>query len=466
MQGRGRLSRNKIPFLTWSPQASLFTAVWANGSAYLDAVALLTAVRAFPAHRGLLVGILKSCFGLSASVLTEVYATFFQPDVTSFLLFLAIALPGTAALSSLALRLPPPGRENGGGDPNVPRRLGVLYALTTALAITLIGTSIAVSQNLLGGGARYAASGVVAALLLALLTFPLWQRALSVTAPGDKPRSPGSELLLASSTPGPGRDDDDDDSVSQGSGQDATLPKALLTFDYWLIFVICALGMGAGLTAINNVAQVYHALRDTAATAASGAGDDGAEVYVSVLSGCNCVGRMAAGAISDLLRRRASRPMFLVASCAAMGVGMLGLATTGIRGLLPFCVVTGLAYGSFWALLPTLVSELYGLTHFGALYSFQAFAPSLGSVLLSEQLTSRLYERHVLAGSSNCYGRQCFHLAFLLLAAGCALAVALSLLLWARTRRRFSDTTALVADDFRTEKEGRVESPPSPGVVL
>lgn len=441
--------------------------MWANGSAYLDAVALLTAVRAFPAHRGLLVGILKSCFGLSASVLTEIYATFFQPDVTPFLLFLAIALPGTAALSATALRLPRPGRENGGDDPTVPRRLGVLYALTALLATTLIGTSIAVNQGLLGPGARYAASGVVAALLAALLAFPLWQQALPISAEPSGPRGPGSELLLASASPPAPKGEGEGESEGEGEqDQGATLPAALLTADYWLIFVVCALGMGAGLTAINNVAQVYHALKDTAATAAAtGSGDAGAEVYVSVLSACNCVGRMAAGAVSDLLRRHVSRPMFLVASCAAMGAGMLGLASTGIHGLLPFCVVTGLAYGSFWALLPTLVSELYGLAHFGALYAFQAFAPSVGSVLLSAQLTSRLYERHVLPGSANCYGRQCFRLAFLLLAAGCAAAVALSLLLWARTRRRFAGT-ALVGDDSGAGKGEPVGAPSARGKAL
>ena len=53
-----------------------FMLAW-HGGAWFDCAAVTTAVKLFPANRGLIVGLVKSFFGLSASVLAQSYQTFF-----------------------------------------------------------------------------------------------------------------------------------------------------------------------------------------------------------------------------------------------------------------------------------------------------------------------------------------------------------------------------------------------------
>ena len=61
---------------------------------------MTTNIRNFPAHRGTVVGILKTCVGLSAGVYGLIYSGFISPYAQHYLLFLAIA-PAVASLPAL-----------------------------------------------------------------------------------------------------------------------------------------------------------------------------------------------------------------------------------------------------------------------------------------------------------------------------------------------------------------------------
>ena len=78
-----------------------------HGAGWLDTAAVSTAVRAFPRDRGLVVGLLKSFFGLSASLLTISYSSLFRPDAVAFLLFLTAIVPGVSVLAAALLRVVP-----------------------------------------------------------------------------------------------------------------------------------------------------------------------------------------------------------------------------------------------------------------------------------------------------------------------------------------------------------------------
>ena len=68
------------------------------GSGWFDTLALCTAAHNFPFDKGLALGLTKSLYGLSASLLTTAYENLFVPsDVTRFLGFLAILVPAVGA---------------------------------------------------------------------------------------------------------------------------------------------------------------------------------------------------------------------------------------------------------------------------------------------------------------------------------------------------------------------------------
>lgn len=87
----------------------IFMFIAGNGSAAAYTSALANNVNKFPIrHRGAVVGLLVSLFGLSAAIFTQVYTWIFQENVEPFILFFAICLPLLGFLGVIFLYPPPP----------------------------------------------------------------------------------------------------------------------------------------------------------------------------------------------------------------------------------------------------------------------------------------------------------------------------------------------------------------------
>jgi hypothetical protein len=71
-------------------------------------------------------------------------------------------------------------------------------------------------------------------------------------------------------------------------GEDFKIREALIKADFWLLWVVSFLGVGAGVTVLNNLAQIGVAfgLEDTT-------------LLLTLFSFCNFVGRIGSGAISE-----------------------------------------------------------------------------------------------------------------------------------------------------------------------
>ena len=105
-----------------------------------------------------------------------------------------------------------------------------------------------------------------------------------------------------------------------------------------------------------------------------GATSNDAAVYVALLSVANCFGRLIVGGSSRQLEHIVPRPLILLVTTFIMGLSMLYLAFSSLPMLYFGCVITGLAYGSYWALLPSITSDLFGHSSMGANYNFLSFA--------------------------------------------------------------------------------------------
>jgi hypothetical protein len=75
-------------------------------------------------------------------------------------------------------------------------------------------------------------------------------------------------------------------------GEDFTLTQALVEADFCLMFLSIILGCGSGLTMINNMGQICQSL-----------GDNNVNVYVSVISISNFLGRVGGGYFSEVIVR-------------------------------------------------------------------------------------------------------------------------------------------------------------------
>ncbi|TAQ90999.1 hypothetical protein B7494_g598 [Chlorociboria aeruginascens] len=101
-------------------------------------------------------------------------------------------------------------------------------------------------------------------------------------------------------------------------------------------------------------------------------------LHVSVLSICNCTGRILSGFGSDLISKtlRASRLWCLVlASLIFLLAQLLALSIQNPHFLFFCSSLTGLAYGFLFGCFPSLVVEAFGIHGLSTNWGFMTFAP-------------------------------------------------------------------------------------------
>eukprot|EP00667_Euglena_gracilis_P010020 EG_transcript_10194 len=384
---------------------------------WYDTSNVITNVHNFPAHRGVVIGMCKAFNGLGAGMFAQVYLGFFKPNSQAFLLLvpffaLAVALGGTLLVN----RVPPSSAPAGGEG----RYFGLLYGGTLLLAAYLAGTALA--QELLQvspAGSRGITLGMLA-LLLGFWAIPV------LAGRGRAPAEGEAARIQVKGAEAP--------AVVQES---YTLSRALRELDIWLLFLSFFLVTGVGLMLINNAAQLAAALAPPTAAGARAA--DTRSVLVSLLAVGSTLGRLGCGALSERLLHRVPRTCFFTALAAVHGLAQLWLAQGHPQQLFGGCLLAGLCYGGYWALMPAICADIFGVHHLGAIYNFIHFAPSTGALVLSTLVAGRLYDQEARRQGSGttCHGPACYHDAFLINAAACLVAFVAAAWLQERTRFRY-----------------------------
>ncbi|KAL3015529.1 hypothetical protein AAZX31_06G161700 [Glycine max] len=224
-------------------------------------------------------------------------------------------------------------------------------------------------------------------------------------------------------------------------GEDFTLSQAMAKADFWVMFFSLVMGCGSGLTIINNMGQICQSL-----------GDNNVNVYVSVISISNFLGRVGGGYFSEVIVRSFGYPR--LAALAVIQAGMsLGLCyyVFGLAGqVYAVAISNGFGYGAHWSIALAAASELFGLKNFGTLYNFLTMASPAGSLFLSGFVASTIYDYYaeqqvkhrMLTGNNNdlllCEGNICFSITFGILAVVCLCAASLSLIVAHRTRKFYA----------------------------
>lgn len=310
--------------------------------------------------------------------------------------------------------------------------------------------------------------------------------------------------------------------------------QCLSSPEFWLLFACCVAGMGSGLVLTNNLAQYWlslggapdghtiflrqvalragvffcflwrgvqdlgqegvarHATRAGQVRQKTGADNTALIVDLphrsaplrslrSLFSITNTAGRMAMGWLPESMLHAfgTPRPVFLVVAALACAGTCLGLALATAPPLLyPLSMAMGFCFGSFWSLMPSLASELFGLPvgvaarapvrhacsfcrpaqhalpwrphpcrlppppsqNFASNYTLLQLAPAIGSFGLSLALVSFFYQRALTrhgGGGSTCIGADCFRPTWATLATLGLLGSAAALALFLRTRKAY-----------------------------
>ncbi|KAJ3677261.1 hypothetical protein LUZ60_002985 [Juncus effusus] len=185
-------------------------------------------------------------------------------------------------------------------------------------------------------------------------------------------------------------------------------------------------GVGSGVTALNNLAQIGYA-----------AGVNDTTVLLCLFSLGNFFGRLGGGAVSEHLvkSRMLPRPVLMTCTQIIMVISFLFLSLALDRSLYISTGFLGICYGVQYSVMIPTVSELFGLKNFGLFYNFMSLGNPIGAFLFSGLLAGYLYDKEMgKQVGTTCLGQECFRVTFLILGGLCAFGAFLSVILSVRIR--------------------------------
>ncbi|XP_062078235.1 protein NUCLEAR FUSION DEFECTIVE 4-like [Humulus lupulus] len=436
-----------------------------NSSAWLTTAVLVTNMRNFPVNRGTVAGILKGYGGLSGAVFTEIYSVLLRNSSSDLLLFLAIGVPVLCFIMMYFVRPCTPASGDDSAEhghflfAQIASFVLGLYLLSTTILDDMLNLSSPISKSIVV---------VMVILIMAPLAIPI--KMTLYPSPASKSgtlnqKVGSSESLIhaegnadkveplltpaSSATNQESSYDDDDESevamllaVGEGAikrkrrprrGDDFTFTEAIVKADFWLLFFVYFVGVGSGVTVLNNLAQIGSAqgLPDTT-------------ILLSLFSFGNFLGRLGGGVVSEYFVRLKTLPrtVWMTVTQTTMIINYL-LFSSAIKGTLyPATALLGICYGvQFSVMIPT-VSELFGLRNFGLFFNFMSLGNPLGALLFSGLLAGYIYDneaakQHGLHRSDPtvaCLGPNCFRLTFYALATVCGIGVIISIVLTRRIK--------------------------------
>ncbi|CAK7356970.1 unnamed protein product [Dovyalis caffra] len=426
-----------------------------NSTTWFGTAVLVTNMRNFPFSRGTVSGILKGYGGIAAAVYTVIYKLVLKDSDSKLLILLTLGIPILCLAMMYFIRpcTPASGEDSSEHVHFVFSQVASVLLALYLLVITIISDVVSLSDTV-----AYILVSIMIIILMSPLAIPV-----KMTLFPAKPRRRGpptdssdhlvqkegestltDSLLTPSSSANyldsfyENEDALDADillAVGEGAvkkkrrprrGDDFKFREALIKADFWLLWVVNFLGVGAGITVLNNLAQIGSAfgLEDTT-------------LLLTLFSFCNFLGRLGSGTISEhfVRSKMIPRTLWMTFALMVMLITFILFAWVPIGILYAAIPLLGICYGILYAIMVPTVSELFGLKHFGLIYSFMGLGNPIGALLFSGMLAGYEYDEEAAKqGSSTCVGLNCFKVTFLFLAGICGLGSILSIILTVRLR--------------------------------
>ncbi|KAJ8899826.1 hypothetical protein K2173_019529 [Erythroxylum novogranatense] len=448
---------------TW--QMCLYMCLATNAASYPNTGALVTSVKNFPESRGSVIGLLKGLIGLSGAILTQIYHAFYGNDSKALILLIAW-LPTVVPLLFLpAIRIMKIARHE--------KELDVFYNfLYLALGLAGFLMAIIILQNKYKfTRTEYIGSSVFVLFLLFLPLAIVLKEEVNIWKIKKQSLGDSSQIQVVAETP-PLR------SVAEAKfdplccfrnifrhperGEDYTILQAIFSIDMLIIFISTTCGVGGALAAIDNLGQIADSL---------GYQKHSIATFISLMSIWNFLGRVLAGFASEivLIKYKFSRPLVLTFVILFSCTGHILIAFGVPNSLYLSSIIIGFCLGAQLPLVSAIISEVFGLKHFSALYSVGSVSSPVGSYIFNVKVAGHLYDKEALKQMKasgltrqtrkelSCIGVYCFRKAFILITATTFLGFLVSIILVHRTRKFYKSD---IYKKFRDEATARGQRSP------
>ncbi|KAL9333213.1 hypothetical protein Peur_073352 [Populus x canadensis] len=446
------VSRRIQPLSYW--QMCIFLCLGGNSTTWMNTAVLVTCIRNFRRNRGPVSGILKGYVGLSTAIFTDLCAALFADDPAKFLIMLAV-IPFAVCLTAIVFLRETPPAATIEEEKEESKYFNLFNVVAVIVAVYLLAYSFIPNPS-------HVLSLVFSLILLVLLASPLAVPAHAFINSWNLNRFKNQEDVERQIQEPLLREDKTQEKIQEKPaeeaakavvertraaeeekavevvkrrpviGEDHTVFEAMLTVDFWILFLSFLCGVGTGLAVMNNMGQIGLAL-----------GYADVSLFVSMTSIWGFFGRIISGTVSEYYIKKAGtpRPLWNAASQILMAVGYILMAVALPGSLYIGSIVVGVCYGVRLAVSVPTASELFGLKYFGLIYNILILNLPLGSFLFSGLLAGLLYDAQATptpGGGNTCVGAHCYRLVFIIMAVACVIGFGLDVLLGMRTKKIYT----------------------------
>jgi len=226
---------------------------------------------------------------------------------------------------------------------------------------------------------------------------------------------------------------------------DLNLLKVIFKIEFWIIFLAFACTIGSGITTVNNLSNIVISRSGVPKNPTQHLTKDHIPHYseinalVIMFSIFNTLGRMGMGVAADKLRLKVSRELMFVIASLTMTIVQIYLAFSTVTMMYAGVVALGISYGGLFCIVPIIISERYGLQHFGANWGLMGVAPAIGALCIATYLAGGLADKFkedaqicIIESSTQtacqCLGNECYEYTYLITTGVCAFSTILGIL--------------------------------------
>ncbi|CAL8998857.1 unnamed protein product [Prunus brigantina] len=414
------------------------TVLAGNSICWINTVCYVVSIRNFPCHQQIAVGITTSYQGLSAKIYTDIVGAAFssspQGKAKAYLLLNALLPLGVGVVVAPLVR-----------NINVmerPRNMKAgfisMFLITIATGIYAVISSLGSISSGLTPLQNVIGTGV---FLLAPLGIPIvekmrenlsrkWnlnreRRVYSFTM--EENNNGIGSLEIGAVKEG---EELDGRQVHEPCVREEIGVKLMVTrLDFWLYFFVYFFSATLGLVFLNNLGQI-----------AESRGSSRTSSLVSLSSSFGFFGRLMPSLLDYLFSRSKymiSRPALIVVLVAPIGGAFFLLLNPASFSLFLGTAIIGVCTGAITSIAVSITTELFGTKNFSVNHNVVVANISIGSFVFG-YLSAIFYRNEGNQEDGRCMGMACYRSTFVIWGSLCFLGTGLALVLFARTRKFYS----------------------------